>query len=126
MEDNKFQKIIRKALLNLPKEFAEKLENVSVVIADYPKHEHLETLKLKGKKGLLLGLYEGIPQVKRRGYGIGGALPDKITIFKIPILMVSKTLGELKQNVRDTVVHELGHHFGMSEEQIRNATDSKT
>jgi len=124
VDDHNFQKIIEKELLDLPKEFAQKLENVSIVIADYPTQAQIETLRLKGKHDFLLGLYEGVPQTKRRGYGIGGTLPDKITIFKVPILMFSKTLDEVKHVVRDTVIHELGHHFGMSEKEIRQASKS--
>ncbi len=124
MDDRNFRKIIEKALLDLPKEFAEKLENVSIVIADHPTQAQTETLKLKSKHDLLLGLYEGVPQTRRRGYGIGGSLPDKITIFKVPILMFSKTLDEVKRVVRETVIHELGHHFGMSEKEIRQASKS--
>ena len=120
MDDTDFEILINKALEDLPKEFLDKLENVSVVIQDWPSiYQGKEQIK-RGQRGLLLGLYEGIPQTKRGNYGIGGALPDKITIFKIPIQMISQTSSEIEENVRDTVMHEIAHHFGMDEESIRN------
>jgi len=98
-------------------EFTEKLENVSVVVEDYPNQHQLKKV---GTGGMLLGLYEGVPKTKRGRYGIGATLPDKITIFKIPILAISRSIEQLKENVRNTVIHEIAHHFGMSEARIRH------
>ena len=121
MSDEDFENLISEALLSLPREFAEKLENVSIASEAWPDPNQLRKVGF-GSQGMLLGLYEGIPHTKRAHYGIGGALPDKITIFKIPLLSVSHSIDHLKENIRDTVMHEIGHHFGMSEEQIRKAT----
>jgi len=121
MNDEKFEKLIEIALETLPKEFKEKLENVSIIIQEWPNN--LQMRKHVGGKGLLLGLYEGIPQTRRGSYGIGGPLPDKITIFKIPILMISKSADDVKINVRETVVHEIAHHFGMNDMEIKSAID---
>lgn len=117
MDDYVFEKLIEKSLSSLPKEFAKKLENVNVVVSDWPSpYQH------RGRKGLLLGLYEGIPKTARGNrYGIGGAIPDKITIFKIPILMISRSAEDIKKNVKETVVHEIAHHFGLNEEAISKA-----
>ncbi len=124
MDDEEFEKLINHAIESLPKEFLEKLENVSIVMANWPSREQLLAVKKGGQQGgLLLGLYQGIPQTRRGRYGIGTTLPDKITLFKIPLLKISKSYDELKENVRNTVVHEIGHHFGMSEEAIRKATE---
>jgi predicted Zn-dependent protease with MMP-like domain len=123
MDDEEFEKLINHAIGSLPKELLEKLENVSIVIADWPSSEQLLTLKKGGQGGLLLGLYEGIPQTRRGRYGIGTTLPDKITLFKIPLLKISKSYDGLKENVRNTVLHEIGHHFGMSEEAIKKASE---
>lgn len=121
MEDNEFDELIGKAIDDLPQEFKEKLENVSVISQDWPSiHQGQQQVK-RGETGLLLGLYEGVPRTRRGNYGVGGTLPDKITIFKLPLLMVSKSIEELKKNVKNTVVHEIGHHFGMNEEEIRSA-----
>ena len=75
----------------------------------------------RGERGLLLGLYQGIPQTKRRNYGVGPTLPDKITIFKYPLLRISRSYEEAIANIKATVIHEIAHHFGMSEEDIHKA-----
>jgi len=111
MDDNEFGKIVDGAVKSLPKEFLEKLENVAIVIEDWPS----------GERGLLFGLYQGIPKTKRGGYGIGPTLPDKITIFKIPILMTSESHSDAEAKIKDTVIHEIGHHFGLSDHEIRRA-----
>ena len=121
MEDPQFNKIIIKALKDIPEEFLEKLENVEVVSQDWPYPYQMHALRNRGEKGVLLGLYEGIPQTKRGRYGVGGVLPDKITIFKNSLLSISRDLKDLEKNVRSTVIHEIAHHFGMNEEEIRNA-----
>jgi|SRR3989344_648275 len=121
MDDIEFNRLVEKAIEDLPKEFSEKLENVSIIIQDYPTRSQINNLMKRGEHGMLLGLYEGVPQTRRGNYGIGGSLPDKISIFKIPLLMISKTLEEVEKNVKDTVIHEIGHHFGMSESEIRKA-----
>jgi predicted Zn-dependent protease with MMP-like domain len=118
MTDKEFDSLVSEAINTLPQEFLEKLENVSVVTQDSPDVYQKQKLGIK-RGGLLLGLYEGIPKTRRGRYGIGPTLPDKITIFKIPILMISHTYDEVKNQVRDTVMHEIAHHFGMSEEDIR-------
>lgn len=118
MEDKEFEKLVEDALEKLPKEFVDKLENVNVVVADWPTRAQGGEQVKRGEYGLLLGLYEGIPRTRRGSYGIGGALPDKITIFKLPILMISKTEADIKVNVERTVAHEIAHHFGMSDEHI--------
>lgn len=115
MEDKDFEVLINKALDGLPKEFFDKMENVSIVIQDWPsRNQGLEQIK-RGQRGLLLGLYEGVPKTRRGAYGIGGSLPDKITIFKLPILMISQTPEKIAETVRDTVIHEIAHHFGMDD-----------
>jgi predicted Zn-dependent protease with MMP-like domain len=121
MSDKDFDELISKAIEDLPDEFLKKLENVSIVTSDWPTSSQVEDLRKKGQGGLLLGLYEGIPQTKRGRYGIGPTLPDKITLFKIPLLRISKSYGHLLENIRGTVIHEIAHHFGMSEDAIRTA-----
>ena len=120
MEDKDFEELVSQALDYLPQEFLEKLENLNVTIADWPTPG-----QIGGRGGLLLGLYEGVPQTRRGRYGIGGVLPDKITIFKIPILMISRSVEDIRENVRDTVIHEIAHHFGFSEEGIIKAKREK-
>jgi predicted Zn-dependent protease with MMP-like domain len=124
MDDNEFENIIKKAIDELPKEFKEKMENVSIVFSDYPTARQMREVQMRGR-GLLLGLYQGVPQTRRGNYGIGGALPDKITIFKIPLLTISRNYEEAVENIKSTVIHEIDHHFGMSDEDISKAKIKK-
>lgn len=116
MDDNKFKELVRQSLDSLPKEFAEKLNNVSVVIEDTPSEAQIKSLRLP-PWALLFGLYQGVPQPKRGVYYSN--IPDKITIFKNSIEKVSKTEEEIRAQVRATVIHEIGHHFGLSDEELK-------
>jgi len=121
MTDNEFGKLIDEAVTSIPAEFLEKLENVSLVIADFPTQFQMRRLHAQGRGGLLLGLYEGVPQTRRGHYGVGGTLPDKITIFKYPILSIARSVEDVKEIVKNTVWHEIAHHFGMDESRVRKA-----
>ncbi len=121
MNDTEFEQLIVQAIAQIPKEFQEKMENVAIVIADWPSPQQQQIMRQKQQPGLLLGLYEGIPKTKRNNYGVGMNLPDKITIFKQPLLLISPTTEQLIQNIKDTLVHEIGHHFGLSEADIQRA-----
>ena len=121
MDDSQFESAIVQAIKDLPQEFKDKLDNVAIVAADWPTRTQLEVLTKRGERGLLLGLYQGIPQTKRRNYGVGPTLPDKITIFKYPLLRISRSYEEAMANIKATVIHEIAHHFGMSEDDIRKA-----
>lgn len=104
MSDEEFQTIVRQTIQSLPKEFLTQLDNVEIVIEDLPP-----------PRLPLLGLYHGVPKTKRLSYS---SLPDKITIYKIPLLQISKNEKEAKKNIRETVLHEIGHHFGLSDEEL--------
>lgn len=105
----------------MPKEFRDKMDNVTIFVEPFPSEQQIRKFRLREEHKMLFGLYEGVPQTKRANYGIGGAIPDKITLFMIPILRVAKTKEELKKQIRSTLYHEIGHHFGMSEEDILKA-----
>ena len=122
MDDVKFEKLVGEALDSLPEEFAKKLNNVAVVVEDESTLYQLRKSKIL-PTSLLFGLYEGVPQTKRGAYY--SALPDKITIFKNSILYVSKTEEDVREQVRSTVIHEIGHHFGLSDEELRRFRKSK-
>jgi predicted Zn-dependent protease with MMP-like domain len=115
MDKDKFENLVSEALDTLPKEFAEKLENVGVFVMIFPSPYQLQKMNIP-PNGLLFGLYEGVPKTKRSNYT--GVLPDKITIFMIPILLVSKTEEDVRKKVRSVVMHEIGHHFGLSDEEL--------
>lgn len=113
MMDDSFEKLVTDALSELPSEFKEQLNNVEIVIEDNPTLEQRRKLRLHNGM-LLLGFYEGIPQTKRGGnYSL--VLPDKITIFKNPILHLYQTEENIKQHIQSVVYHEIGHHFGLSD-----------
>ncbi|MEX2007629.1 MAG: metallopeptidase family protein [Candidatus Levyibacteriota bacterium] len=116
MDEQGFRKLVEEAIDSLPPEFAEKLNNVAIVVEDDPSLAQLLQLGLT-RQDLLFGLYHGVPQTKRGFYS--GVLPDKITIFKNSIEAVAETDDEIKAQVRETVMHEIGHHFGLSDEDLR-------
>ncbi|MBX5443614.1 metallopeptidase family protein [Sphaerobacter sp.] len=110
-----FERLVVQALDDLPEEFLAALDNVDVVIEREPTREQRLAAGVGG--GTLFGLYEGVPQTEREGYGF--VLPDKITIFQGPITRYARTHAEVREIVRDTVIHELAHHFGISDERLR-------
>lgn len=116
MDEEKFRKLVEEALDTLPKEFAEKLDNVSVTVDDFPTPYQIRKARLAPNM-LLFGLYEGVPQTRRGTYY--SAIPDKITIFKNAILQVCSNEDQIRQQVRSTVIHEIGHHFGLSDAELR-------
>lgn len=112
MDSEGFEQLVTEALKSLSSFFKEKMDNVELVIEDWP-----DPIYSKGR--LLLGLYRGVPRTKR-GAGYTMVLPDKITIFKGPIELVSRGDKEAVKNlVIDTVQHEIAHHFGISDERLR-------
>jgi len=121
MTNQQFEDLVRQAIDSIDKKFLQRLKNVEIVIEDDPTPQQTEKLRLKGS--LLFGLYEGIPQTKREGYG--QVLPDKITIFKNSIERVYLMPEDIKKAVKDTVWHEIAHHFGMDEHQVRRAEQKR-
>ncbi len=111
-----FEDLVSNALDDLPKAIVDVLENISVVVAQFPTREQIRANGLSTKYDLL-GLYEGTP-LTERGSGYGMVLPDKITIFKGPLEAACSSDEELAQEVRETVVHELAHHVGISDEDL--------
>lgn len=114
-----FEVLVAQALDHLPDKFAKALDNVGVVAEIWPTAEDL--VAGGAHPGTtLFGLYRGIPQTKRGTYQ--GVLPDKISIFAGPIVqMFGENPDAVKKQVRDTVLHEIAHHFGLSDEEIRAA-----
>jgi len=118
MDKDKFEKLVWEGIEAIPKRFLKKLNNVDVVIEDEPTKEQMRKLKL-GQGAKLFGLYQGVPQTKRGYYS--WVLPDKITIFKKPIEEVCFNDEEVRKKVKKTVWHEIAHHFGMDEQEVRKA-----
>ena len=113
-----FEEVVVSALKRLPKTFKKKMENVDVVIEDRASRDLLLEMGLRSPSELL-GLYQGVP-LDRRGFYYGNVLPDKITLFKIPIESICKTKEEIEEKVREVVIHEVGHYFGLDEERLRD------
>ena len=118
MNKKKFEELVNEGIEAIPKKFLEKLDNVDVVIEEEPTLYQLRKLRARGGF-LIFGLYEGVPQTKRWHYG--QVLPDKITIFKKPIERVARSEDEIKEIVKNTVWHEIAHHFGIDEKRVREA-----
>ena len=110
-----FEDLVALALDGLPDEFAELLDNVAVVVEDEPTPEDLESVGLHEGDDLL-GLYQGVAQAYRDTFY--SALPDRVVIYRGPLTRACTNRRELIREVRDTVVHELGHHFGLEEEDM--------
>ena len=112
-----FERLVVQALDDLPEFFRQKLQNVEVVVADWPTQAELRSVGMKPGQ-LLLGLYHGIPQTKRTSH-YGLVLPDKITIYRMPIERVCRTREQIIDQVQHTVQHELAHHFGIDDDRLR-------
>ena len=116
INDEQFDDIIAVAMDELPKRYIERLSNVAITYADEPTEEQRQRLKLRCDQ-TLFGLYEGIPLTKR-GAGYNLVLPDKITIFKHPLIAASQDLAELKRRTKHTLWHEIAHYYGLDHDRI--------
>lgn len=119
LTDEEFSFLLEEGIQKIPEKFRSLLKNVAIVWADEPNAAQLQKTNLKPQQALF-GLYEGIPQTAR-GVGYAGVLPDKITIFKKAILESCSTLDQTREQVAETIWHELAHHFGSSEQRVRKA-----
>ena len=117
MDSQKFEQLVIKAIDDLPNEFHDRLENIIVVVVDRPTSDQLEVLGRKHNE-TLLGLYEGVPLTKR-GRHYGFVTPDKITIFQKPIEAICKNEMQVIAEVKRVVLHEIAHHFGISDTRLR-------
>lgn len=110
-----FERLVEEALSQLPPEFERLLDNVVVVVEDEPNAEDREALEDPSSE--LLGIYRGV-SLTRRHFDMLPTLPDQIAIFRGPINRMSRTRGEAIHEIRDTVIHELGHYFGLLDEDM--------
>jgi predicted Zn-dependent protease with MMP-like domain len=123
MQREKFEALVARAIDSLPAEFQRKLENVDVVVEDWPTRGQLRQAK-HSHPTQLLGLYQGVPQT-RRGRGYGLVLPDKISIFQKPIEAQCRFSNEIETKVEEVVRHEIAHHFGLDEKTLRKIEGEK-
>lgn len=119
LSEDEFREVVARALDDLPEEFASKLDNVDVVVEDYPPRE----IRRRTRRGtLILGLYHGIPH-KGRGPFYGQhqiVFPDRISLYKKNIEAVSASREQVYQQIRKTLLHEIGHHFSMKDKDLRD------
>jgi predicted Zn-dependent protease with MMP-like domain len=116
MTRKEFRRLVTEVLETLPAEFASRIENVEVVVEDEPTDEQIRGAGLDPEEDTLFGLYEGIP-LEERGHQYA-ALPDKISIFYLPIVETCTSTAEIRDEVRTTVLHEVAHFFGIDDEDL--------
>lgn len=122
MDRSSFEKLIQKSLLRLPRRFKQKLKNISVEVEDRPSAELLRDMGITS--GTLFGLYQGVPLTQRE-WNYGNVLPDRIVIYQRPIESAAVSPGEIEEIVLDTVMHEIGHYFGFSDDELDEMEDAK-
>jgi predicted Zn-dependent protease with MMP-like domain len=126
VDPERFEELVDEALEDLPREFADRLENIDIITEPRPSKKVLREMGLLGH-GTLLGLYQGIPHTRRTS-DYGNVLPDRILIYREPVLAeAAETQGPdetledaVREVVRDTVLHEIGHHFGLSDPDLED------
>lgn len=120
MSPEEFERLVDEALDGLPQGFKEKIDNVSVVVEDYPSAEVLRGFEPpRPGRFDLLGVYIGVPITRRPGHEIMGKLPDRIELYQKNIEAICRSDREIVRQIRATVIHEVGHYFGLDEEALR-------
>ena len=114
--DSQFEALVAEGIDRIPEDYARHIENLAFVVEDEPTAEQRRKMGLRPHQ-TLFGLYEGIPLTKR-GSGYNLVLPDKITIFKNPILDFCRSFEELRQQVNHTIWHEVAHYFGLDHHEM--------
>ncbi len=115
METEAFEDLVIAAVERLPREFRDLLENVDILVADSPSADQR---RFAGRRNSLLGLYEGVPRTER-GAHYQLVMPDKITLFQRNIEAACASPGDIPQEIENTVRHEIAHHFGMTDEELK-------
>ena len=116
MTRQQFERLVARAVRGIPKRFRNEMENVAVVVEDAPSDELLEEMGIV-PPDTLYGLYQGTPRPER-DWAHGNVLPDRITIYQQPIVWNSDDENTIVRTIGETVIHEFGHYFGLSEEEI--------
>lgn len=116
VKEAEFREFASRVLEGLPGEFRDRMENVVVVVEDYPSVEDAADADIPPEE--LLGLFHGVSRLEREWGGASGQLPDRVVLYKRNIESVCSTKEELVEEIRLTVLHEIGHYFGLSDEEI--------
>ena len=112
----RFEKLVEEALREIPRSFRKAMTNVAVIVEDEPPPHVLEEMEIEPPDSLF-GLYQGTP-LPERPWAFGNTLPDRISIYQRPIEEACEDDEEIRDCVAETVIHEFGHYFGLSEEEI--------
>ncbi len=115
MDRSSFERLVEQSLERLPKRFKSRLRNLIIEVEDFPRRELLEDMGITS--GTLFGLYQGVPLTERE-WNFGNALPDRIVIYQKPIERTASSPQEMEKIVLETVVHEVGHYFGFSDNEL--------
>jgi predicted Zn-dependent protease with MMP-like domain len=118
-----FERVVERALRGLPRAFREKLANIAVVVEDWADDETLDEMGIE-PPDTLYGLYRGI-DLTQRDSSYGNVLPDTVTIYQGPIEEDCEDEAEMEDVIRDTVVHEIGHYFGLDDETMHRIEDGE-
>lgn len=121
VSNDEFDQLITTAMDELPEAYVSQLDNVAITFENEPSPEQRVKLRLRCNQ-TLYGLYEGVPMTQR-GSNYSFVLPDKITIFKKPIEHTSGSMNELKAQIKNTLWHEIGHHYGLDHDRIHHLED---
>src|SRR3954467_4724172 len=116
MQREKFESLVADALASIPRHFRDAMSNLAIVVEDEPSRALLREMEI-GRSGTLLGLYTGTPLTERR-WDYGNTLPDRILLFQGPLERESDDEDDLIVAIGETLIHEIGHYFGLSEEEI--------
>ncbi len=122
MNRTAFEQLVQRALRRLPRRFKNKIRNIEIEVEDAPGKELLEDMGIKS--GTLFGLYQGVPLTQRE-WNYGNMLPDRIVIYQRPIEAAAKSDEDIEEIVLETVMHEVGHYFGFSDEELYDIEDER-
>jgi len=117
MSPEQFETAVEEALAAMPQDILDHLDNVVITVEDEPSAADCESVGLDPEEDLLFGLYHGTP-LPDREIGDFGELPDRIAIYRLPLLEACRDRRELLREIRDTVIHEVGHYFGFEEDEL--------
>jgi len=122
VDRKQFENHVADALKSIPRRFRDAMQNVAIVVEDEPSPELLRSMDIE-PPDTLLGLYQGVPLTERR-WDYGNTLPDRVLIFQGPHERASEDDEDLVVAIAETLIHEIGHYFGMSEEQIEDIEEN--
>jgi predicted Zn-dependent protease with MMP-like domain len=111
-----FERLVEEALASLPRQFADLLENVAVIVEEEPSAHDLDIVEADDAE--LLGIFRGIPMTQQSTFNTLPSMPNQVAIFRGPILRVTRGRADALEQIRETVIHELGHYFGLDDDAM--------